>query len=47
MFRKKLDSARESLMEVREHLTFLGIDVVLREPNDEEMEEARCWLVPQ
>jgi hypothetical protein len=32
---------------VREHLTFLSMEVELREPLEEEMEEARGWLVPQ
>jgi hypothetical protein len=46
-FREKLDATRESLLEVKEHLTLLNMNVGLREPLDEEMEEARGWLVPQ
>jgi hypothetical protein len=46
VFREKLDSTREELLEVKEHLLYLGIDAVLREPLDEELEEVRSWVTP-
>ena len=46
VFREKLDSTRETLLGVKEHLLYLGIDAKLREPLDEELEEVRSWVTP-
>jgi hypothetical protein len=38
------NGTREKLLSIREHLLFLSMDVVLREPLDEELEEMRGWV---
>ena len=38
------ETTREKLLTIHEHLGFLLIDVVLREPLDEELQEIRGWL---
>jgi hypothetical protein len=42
--RQKITSTREKLQATKEHLQVLGMDVVLRDPLDEELEEIRSWL---
>ena len=44
VFREKLDSTREKLETIREHLVVLRMDVVLREPLQDELDEMRGWL---
>ena len=44
VFREKQEATRERLLSIREHLTFLSMEVELREPLDEELEEMRGWL---
>ena len=44
VFREKLESTREKLLTVHEHLSFLSIQVELREPLGEELQEMREWL---
>ena len=44
VFREKLEAAREKLLAIKEHLLFLGLDVVLRDPLPEELDEMRGWL---
>jgi hypothetical protein len=44
VFREKLDGAKEKLQEIQTHLSYLGMDVVLREPHEEELQELRGWL---
>jgi hypothetical protein len=44
VFREKLDGTKARLLAVKEHLLFLKMDVVLREPLDEEIEEVRGWI---
>jgi hypothetical protein len=44
VFREKQEKTREKLLSIREHLLFLSMDVVLREPLDEELEEMRGWV---
>ena len=44
MFREKQEATREKLLSIKEHLTFLSMEVELREPLDEELEEMRDWL---
>lgn len=34
----------EKLLAVKEHLSFLRMEVELREPMEEELEEIRSWL---
>jgi hypothetical protein len=45
VFRDKLEDTRQKLIVVKEHLAFLNVDVVLRDPLDEELEEMRSWFV--
>jgi hypothetical protein len=44
VFRERMQSTYERLRTSKEHLLLLGIDVVLREPLDEELQEMREWL---
>jgi hypothetical protein len=44
VFREKLDGTREKLLSLKEQLEVLSMDVVLREPLDQELEEMRGWL---
>jgi len=44
VFREKQEKTREKLLAIKEHLLFLSMDVVLREPLEEELEEMRGWL---
>jgi hypothetical protein len=44
MFREKLDDTRQKLQAVQEHLLFLRMEVVLRDPLPEELDEMRGWL---
>ena len=46
VFREKQEATREKLRSIREHLTLLGMEIELREPLEEELEEVRSWLVP-
>jgi hypothetical protein len=43
-FREKLDDTRRRLQDVQEHLMFLRMEVVLRDPLPEELDEMRGWL---
>jgi hypothetical protein len=43
-FREKLDDTRRRLQAVQEHLECLRMEVVLRDPLPEELEEMRGWL---
>lgn len=45
VFRVKLVSSRQALLEVKDHLALLSMDVDLRQPKEEE-EEIRGWLIP-
>jgi len=42
--REKLEATRQKLLTVTEHLRYLRIEVVLREPLEEELQEMRDWL---
>ena len=44
VFREKLESTREKLLAIKEHLSYLRIEVELRDPLDEEIQEIRGWL---
>ena len=44
VFREKLDGAKEKLLEIRSHLSYLNMEVELREPYEEELQELRGWL---
>ena len=44
VLRTKLEATREKLLKVKEHLEFLQLEVVLREPLEEELQELRDWL---
>jgi len=44
VLRTKLETTREKLLPVKEHLEFLHLEVVLREPLEEEVQELRDWL---
>jgi hypothetical protein len=41
--RQEVEDAKRSLLEVQEHLRFLSMEVVLRQPLAEELEEIREW----
>jgi hypothetical protein len=41
--RQEVEDTKRSLLEVQEHLRFLNMEVVLREPLAEELEEMREW----
>ena len=43
VFREKLEGTQAKLLAIQEHLRFLRIDVELREPLPEELEELRGW----
>jgi hypothetical protein len=43
-FRESLEKTRQKLQSSKDHLLVLGIDVVLREPLAEELDELRGWL---
>jgi hypothetical protein len=42
--REELDETTSELLAVQEHLRFLNMEVLLREPLDEELEEMREWV---
>jgi hypothetical protein len=44
VFREKLYSAKEKLLEIQKHLSYLSMEVELREPDEEELQELRGWL---
>ena len=45
VFREKLDGAKEKLREIQSHVAYLGMEVELPEPQEEELQEMRDWLV--
>jgi hypothetical protein len=42
--RQELADTKQALLDLREHLQFLHMDVVLREPHEAELEEVRTWV---
>jgi hypothetical protein len=43
-FRRELDEAKQDLLTLQKHLRCLQIDVVLRDPLQEEMDETTEWV---
>jgi hypothetical protein len=44
VFREKLEAARAKLLAIQEHLRLMNIEVELRDPLAEELQEIRGWL---
>ena len=44
MFRDKAEATREKLLSLQERFRVIKVEVELREPLDEELQETRDWL---
>jgi hypothetical protein len=43
-FRQELEAAKQDLLTLQKHLACLQIDMVLRDPLEEEMDEMTQWV---